>query len=216
MKKFLVWISILVALLVVIYQERYNIASKYASLFIIDTATKGADAILILAGNIETRVVKAIELQQKGYAEQIWTTSPYESKTKYPHILKSQNALLASILTYEKIDKLYIVPSRNKGATSTFDEAYDLASYLQDNLIKRIIIVTDGYHTARTKIAFDKVFKKMNISTKLEYAPSFSNTFDVNNWYKYENSLLRLLVLEPIGLLFYYFSEGNSNLYINM
>jgi uncharacterized SAM-binding protein YcdF (DUF218 family) len=217
MRIFLFWLSIVISIGVIIYQERFTIANNYASLFIVDTATKGADAILILSGSVESRAIKAVELYKKGYAKQIWTTKPYEGKTKYPHILKSQNSLLANILSYEKIDKLYILPTIKDGATSTFDEAYDLAYFLQGNDdVKKVIIVTDGYHTARTQIAFEKIFKKMNISTKLEYAPAFSSFFDGKEWYKYESSFIRLIVLEPLALLYYYFHDSNSDLYVNM
>ena len=217
MRSFLFWLSIVVAISVLLYQERFMIAKEYASLFVIDTAKKGADAIVILSGSVESRVTKAIKLYKRGYAKQIWTTKPYEGKTKYPHILKSQNSILARILSYEKIDKLYILPTLNKGVTSTFDEAYDLAYFLKDNKdIKRVIIVTDGYHTARTKVAFDKIFEKMNINTKLEYAPAFSYDFKLDEWYKYEKSFITLLVLEPLKLLYYHFHDSNSDLYINM
>lgn len=217
MRTFFVILSLVVAVAVVAYQERFSIASSYASLFVVDTATKGADAILILSGNIETRSAKALELHKEGYSTQIWTFSAIQRETKYPDILKSQNVLLAEILTHEGLDKLYILPSVKKnGATSTFDEAYDLVSYLQSNPLNRVILVTDGFHTLRSKIAFEKVFKKFNIQTKLEFAPSFSPQFKLDEWYKYEKSLYRLLVKEPLGLIYYYFSDSNSKLYVNM
>ena len=215
MKKYLVILSIFVAIGVVTYKEKTNIAIWYATLFVVDDATKGADAILILSGNIDTRAQKAIELYKKKYAMQIWVTTPLETKTMYPHILKPQNVLLAEILTYEGVDKLYILPSLKGGATSTFDEAYDLASYLKDNELDRIILVTDGFHTLRAQQAFKKVFKKFNIQTKLQFAPSFSRDFQLDEWLKYESSIYRLLVQEPLGLLFYYFNDSNSEVYIN-
>jgi len=216
MKKFFVISSILFLVAMLAYDNRALLFKKYALFFVVDTATKGADAILLLSGNLDARVKKAVKLYKEKYAKQLWTTTPFERKNSYPHILKPKNVILAEILTYENIDKLYILPSLKGGATSTFDEAYDLASYLKSNKVKRIIVVTDGFHTIRTKMAFDKIMKKFNITTKFEYAPAFSKDFDLNEWYKYEKSLYRLLVQEPLGLLFYYFSDANSDAYINM
>jgi uncharacterized SAM-binding protein YcdF (DUF218 family) len=112
---------------------------------------------------------------------------------------------------------LYIVPSSKGGATSTFDEAYDIASYLKDNDdVRRIIIVTDGFHTKRAQIAFEKVFEKFNIKTKIQFSPAFDDTFTLDSWFRYENSLFTLLVKEPLKLIIYYFSDSNSTFYKNM
>lgn len=217
MRKFFVILSIFVAIGVVTYQERVFIAKAYAGLFVVDTATKGADAIVILSGSLETRINKALELYKQGYSKQIWAFTSVEKETKYPNIFKTQNILLADVLSYEGVDKLYILPSIKKhGATSTFDEAYDLASYLKENHLDRVIMVTDGFHTLRSKMAFEKIFKIFDIKTKLEFAPSFSHEFKLDEWFKYEKSLYRLLVSEPLGLLYYYFSDSNSQLYTNM
>jgi len=215
MKKLFFISTALIVLGVVVYQERQALLEKYASLYVVDNATKGADAILMLAGSLDSRVSKTIDLYEKKYAPEIWTVSPYERKTNYPHILKEQNALLAEILVFEGISKLYILPSLKKGATSTFDEAYDLAFYLKNNPIERLIIVTDGFHTLRAKIAFNKVFAKMNIPTKLEFASSFAEDFPLSEWYLYEKSLYRLLIQEPIGVFFYWLNDANSESYIN-
>ena len=215
MKKLFFIVTMLIVLCLVVYQERQFLLEKYASLFVVNTATKGADAILMLAGSLGTRVGKTIELYKEEYAPAIWTVTPYERKTKYPQILKEKNALLAEILAFEGIDKMYILPSLKQGATSTFDEAYDLAFYLKSNPIERLIIVTDGFHTLRSKIAFEKVFAKMGISTQLEFAPSFAEDFSLSRWYLYERSLYRLLIQEPIGVFFYWLNDANSESYIN-
>ena len=215
MKKLFFASTIIIVLCVVVYQERRFLLEKYASLYVIDNATKGADAILMLAGSLDSRVNKTIKLYKEEYAPAIWTVTPYERKTKYPQILKEQNILLAEILAFEGIDRMYILPSFKQGATSTFDEAYDLAFYLKSNPIKRLIIVTDGFHTLRSKIAFEKVFAKMGIPTQLEFAPSFSEDFSLSQWHLYEKSLYRLLVQEPIGVLFYWLNDANSVRYIN-
>ena len=53
-----------------------------------------------------------------------------------------------------------IIPSKDDGATSTFDEAFDALSFAKENNWKRIIIVTDNFHTRRALHAFEKVFQE--------------------------------------------------------
>ena len=51
-----------------------------------------------------------------------------------------------------------VIPNRDGGATSTFDEAVDVLSFAKLRNWKRIIIVTDFFHTRRALHAFGKVF----------------------------------------------------------
>jgi uncharacterized SAM-binding protein YcdF (DUF218 family) len=217
MKSFFIWSSVVIILVMLGYQQRHNLAIYYAKLFVVNNATKGADAILILNGSLETRAIEAIRLFKEGYSKQIWAIKPYSQKTKYPNILKSPIKILVELLTYEGVDKLFILPELKKeGVTSTFDEAYVLASYLKYNKdVKRIIIVTDGFHTKRAEMAFNKILLLHNITTKIQFSPAFSEHFIPEDWYKYEKSLFTLLISEPIKLLVYYFSSSNSTLYKN-
>ena len=173
--------------------------------FFINNATKKADAILILAGNPQTRVEKAVELYKKGYAKEIFITFCKEIPTKYPSIFPTQIEISKKIFYIEKISDYKIIPSNKCGATSTFDEAYDLARYIKAHPLKRIIIVTDGFHTGRALYAFEKIFKKFHLNTKFE-AASTSNL--PKDWYK-DESYLSSYLLEPIKFLVYIFRDSN-------
>jgi uncharacterized SAM-binding protein YcdF (DUF218 family) len=52
-----------------------------------------------------------------------------------------------------------VIPSLTGGATSTFDEAKDALAYAKQKNWKRIIIVTDEFHTHRAHYALKKYFK---------------------------------------------------------
>ena len=209
-------LSVVVLVLVVAYLNRDYLLKSYASWFVVDNATKGADLILLLGGNIISRSAKGIDLYKRGYAPQIALTTTPDIDTPYPDIIKSQRELLMAILEREGISDFIAIPSLKNGATSTFDEAYDMAHFLQNNpQIKRVIVVTDGFHSRRAKIAFDKVFERQGITTKIEWASKISNRFALDQWHRYESSLFRLLIQEPLGILFYLFNDGNSELYVN-
>ena len=79
-------------------------------------------------------------------------------------------------MDYEKSQKILatynlsadIIPSTKGGATSTFDEAYDLVQFLRSHPMKHIIVVTDTFHTSLAHYAFRKIldlygFKSLKI-----------------------------------------------------
>lgn len=181
----IMWI---VALFAIFYGD---ILTSYAKFFSVDNAKKGADSILILAGNSYPRTSKAMELLNDGYAKNILITTPKEEsiKDKYRDLFKfSDSQITKEILKRENIEPIRI-KSLKDGATSTFDEAYDLVNYLKTNPLKRVILVTDSFHSRRALYAFEKVFELNNIETKLEISSAQNEFFNEQNWYKTEEGL---------------------------
>lgn len=200
--------TIFLILILVVYLFRTELLSSYANIFNTSSYTKGADAILILSGNPSTRIEKAVELYKEGYAPKILLTTTIRDGDKYHHIIKSQMDIAKEALEYENIKDFVILPSSKNGATSTFDEAYDLANYVQKNNLKKVILVTDCYHTARSIYAFKKVFSKLDIKTQLEIAGAKNNDFNETNWWHSEAGITAY-VLEPIKFFFYFFRTTN-------
>ena len=102
-----------------------------------------------------------------------------------------------------KLDaKWEILPSLTRGATSTFDEAEDALSYAIEKKWKRIIIVTDEFHTRRAYYAFEKIFTNSGI--KVEVAGASNEVFSISNWWKSDVGILSYLgesIKFPIYLL---------------
>jgi uncharacterized SAM-binding protein YcdF (DUF218 family) len=193
---------------VLFYKE---LLSGYASLFDAAGYTKGADAIVILSGNPATRVEKAAALYREGYGGQILLTSAMALGDKYHHIFKTQTQKVVEALAYEGIDGFVQVPSLKGGATSTFDEAYDMAQYAKVHHMTHLILVTDTFHTARALYAFKKVFAKLGLDVKLEAAGASNNHFNETDWWRSEMGLSSY-ILEPLKFLVY--SLRSSNLEI--
>ena len=124
LKKIILSVFILALISVILFWRQ--LLTGYASLFDASGYTRGADAILILSGNPETRVEKAVELYREGYGKRILMTSALALGNKYHHIFKTQLQKMSEALVYEKIDDYTVIPSLKGGATSTFDEAYDM------------------------------------------------------------------------------------------
>ena len=99
-----------------------------------------------------------------------------------------------------------IVPSLKGGATSTFDEAYDLLVFCDKENLKHLIIVTDSFHSRRALYAFKKVFQGSNIT--VEVSAASNEVFSEENWWLSDRGISAYL-LEPIKFAVYLVSSRN-------
>jgi len=181
--------------------------TSYAEFFTVHTATKGADAIVILSGMIETRLPKAVALYKEGYAPRILITQERPINALAAQLPCTNRDKAQAFMHMLQADcELTVVPSQKGGATSTFDEAYDLKDWARKNSYKRIIIVTDDFHTRRALHAFTKVFKGTNIVVQAEGAAN--DFFSERNWWKSDWGLTAY-VLEGIKYSLYLVTSQN-------
>ena len=210
-KKRYLFIGLTLLIFLLVYSFSTQLLKAYAYAFRIDNASKGADCVLILSGNVETRPDHAAFLIHNGYAAKLYHTDQKLWNGRHKEIL---------LKDYEKSQKILgtynlsadIIPSTKGGATSTFDEAYDLVQYLRSHPMKHIIVVTDAFHTSRAHYAFRKILNLHGFETlKLEMSAAQNEIFDENNWYLSEAGI-RSYILEPVKYLFYMFNTQNSTL----
>ena len=186
-----------------------TVLRSYAELFRIDNATKGADCILILSGNEKTRPDQAARLIQEGYSDKLYHTDQKQWNSRHQDIFghpfdKAQEILATYNLSAD------IIPSTKEGATSTFDEAYDFVIFLREHPMKRIILVTDTFHTARAHYAFRKVLDQQgHKDLRIEMSAAPNDIFDESNWWKSERGI-SAYILEPFKYMFYLFNNSNA------
>ena len=207
-KRHMILPGLLLATAVVWYYSAH-LLTAYAEAFQIDNARKGADAIVILGGNAQTRPDHAAKLMQEGYASKLLLTAPRALKTVHTEIFRRETDLARDVLATYGL-KAEVIPSLKQGATSTFDEAYDMISYLKEHPMRRIILVTDAFHTSRAHYAFSKIFALSGEDdVVIEMAAAPNDIFDNDNWWKTEYGLTAY-ILEPVKYLFYRFNTANT------
>jgi uncharacterized SAM-binding protein YcdF (DUF218 family) len=192
-----------------------KVLSTYAELYTFSNATKDADAIIILSGNVKTRPEAAAQLYLQKYSKNIFITDAKEEHKKHQDILGSNRQIAMDILKKYSID-VKTIPSVKEGATSTFDEAYDVVEYLKNNSEAKhwnhIIVVTDTFHTSRAHYAFEKIFKQEMITPiQIEFFAAPNNVYTTQNWYTTEMGVSAYL-LEPLKYIFYIFHNGNTTI----
>ncbi len=204
--KRVILVLILCGVIIAAFQYQ-SILRAHARFFTVDNATPGADAILVLAGNNFTRVPKALELYQAGYAPRLLLTTVKPIKQNLAHLQQShreQADLIARHLSIEA--RFEMLPSGKDGATSTFDEAYDLLAFSRQENFRRVIIATDGFHTRRALLAFSKVLGDTPIA--IEAAAAANDIFNEDNWWRTDLGI-GMYVVEPVNYLVYLFTNRN-------
>lgn len=207
MKKFLLYLCIPVALLAAGIRYYPSLLTAYAEFFSVANGTRGADAIIVLSGGIATRLPRAIALYKDGYASRIlFTETRRPNKTVKKIICNEKDNAEAILLFFNVQQSVTIIPSLKGGATSTFDEAYDTLTYSVKNHFRRIIIVTDNYHTRRSLYAFEKVFKGAPIT--VEVMGASNDIFNASNWWRTDRGI-EAYFLEPLKYIVYSMSSRN-------
>lgn len=202
------WLIIAAALAVALWQLPW-ILSQYPKLFEVDNARPGADAIVLLGGEPLSRTPGAVEAYRQGYGPVVWVTSVREPSDRFARYFFTETQRVASALSDEQVPH-EIIASAKGGATSTLDEAWDVAQKIRRDRpgVKRLILATDGFHTRRARYAFEKVFKKAGLTVAIECYAAPNERYTRENWWKTEKGISAYF-LETIKWMIYPFIDSN-------
>ena len=188
-------------LLLIIFHSQ--LLSLYAGLFMVSNATPGADAIICLSGDRETRNPECLRLWKEGYAKRLFVTAEKPKNKEFNQLELSHLQFAQAVTKRMQLDAVWeLLPSLTDGATSTFDEAADALAMAQREGWERIILVTDEFHTRRSLLAFQKVFEGSSIEVQVAGAPN--EVFGVDDWWKSDRGILAYFgetIKYPIYLL---------------
>jgi len=194
-------ISILIVTIAILLLFLPQLLIGYAQIFSKEVLLENCDAIVILSGNPKTRAKRAIDLfKSNSFAKVYMTQTP-----KNAHII--QESMVKKIMQTEGIG-FFVIPSLKNGATSTYDEAEDVALHAKKLDWKKIIIVTDEFHSARAYYAFKKVFNILESKTQIGIATAKNNIFNVNNWWE-SDAGISAYILEALKFMVYFFKSSN-------
>ena len=178
-------IIIIVAILTFLFLNAGNFLVTYDK-------PKNDDVIVVLSGDKGTRTQYAVTLYKQGYANKIILSGGIVyNKTTMAQLMAEQAVELG-------------VPSENiileDKADSTFDNAIFTRDILLKNDFRSAIIVTSDYHTRRSKMIFNNVFKGSNI--KLTYCASAGEYFNKDKWWVSNKSAM-IVINEYIKFIGY-------------
>lgn len=128
-----------------------------------------ADAVLVLAGDYTgRRIRKGTELLKQGLVPVVFVSGPSE------HFGQTEDELAIAFMMREGAKREWFVglPSH---ANSTMDEARFLLPVIRQRGVKKLIVVTSDYHTARAARIFRRAAPDLQIRTvaapDIDYVP---------------------------------------------
>ena len=208
MKKILLFLILLIFSAAVVTTQYPSLLNRYALLFSVNNATRGADALVVLAGGIIPRLPYAIELYQKGYAPRIILTQARHPNQRLKQIWGDEWSVAPAVIRAlnTKVNLVYLPSLKKGGVTSTFDEAYDLRDYCLKNKFDHLIIVTDMHHTRRALLAFEKVMAGTGMRVEAAGAPN--DIFSESNWWQTDTGI-SAYIMEGIKYVVYFMTDKN-------
>ena len=208
MKKWLIIVILSFGLLVAAISQYQSILTAYANFFTVNNATSGADAIVVLSGGKDTRIPHALKLFTEGYAPRLLLTNEKKRNIRFAHLFSTNEEIALAMIKELKLSvPIITVPSLKSGATSTFDEAYDLLKFSEKERFRHLILVTDTFHTRRAYHAFQTVFKGTQI--RLEVSAAKNEIYNESNWWTSDQGI-SAYVLESIKYPVYLVSSRNA------
>jgi uncharacterized SAM-binding protein YcdF (DUF218 family) len=188
--RWVLWsLGIIVAFLLAFYLAHPIILPAYARLFHKQNATKNADAIICLSGGRTSRVGESLRLWNQGYSKKLFVTAEKPKNSEFAKLELGHLKFAQAVTKMMKLNAEWeILPSLTGGATSTFDEAEDALFYATEKNWKRIIIVTEEFHTRRAHYAFEKIFANSGID--VEVAGASNEVFSIDNWWKSDRGIM--------------------------
>ena len=192
---------VLAGLLVYIF--RFQILTGLAAQLIVDDQLEPADIIFVLAGEISSRPFHAAELFKQGLAPDIVMAReadwPAVELGLYPRGTDVATEIMKELGV--PVENITVIAGAG-GTTSTRDESRVLARYVEGHNVKRVILVTNAFHTRRAKWMFDKDLKGSGVTLQVAAVPEWK--FDQTNWWQQEHGLVAFV--NEYSKLFYYYA----------
>ena len=145
-------------------------------LLIVEDPLEPADAIVALSGG-EDRLAEAARLYEEKYSRTVILTETGE-------FLPEWNVNYSTLLVAEAV-RLGIptgaITVTEEAASSTFDEARIVRDLMANRGWKSCIVVTDPFHTFRTRLIFREVFEGSGMSVAIK--PVTGHWYKSRSWW---------------------------------
>lgn len=148
------------------------------------------DAIIVLGGGDGERTMQALDLYKDGLAPELWHTG------------HGWNWVELDIQQGVPREHIHLLPS-----TSTWEDAQAIAAFAQRQKVRRILVVTDWYHSRRALCTIQHHLAGSRIEIYNDSPPTSSDGPD--NWWQSKSG--RSQVLSELGKIVYYWLRYGLN-----
>lgn len=136
-----------------------------------------SDAIVVLSGGDIDRIKYAAKLYRDGYSDYLILT---ETGIRYPGDPKPATQVAIELALDQGLPENAIL-TPEVVVNSTVDEAQTVKKTAEASDFKKLIVVTDPYHTFRTRLIFRSVFRGTGI--KVMVHPVSDHWYESSTWF---------------------------------
>lgn len=157
----------------------YLVLRGLGAFLIVGDRLKKSDGVVVLGGGEEDRVVEAVLLIREQYGAWLILTEPGE--------VEPGKGPASEVYTMVAVDSglsPHAILVTDEEANSTYDEAVTVRHLMEKQNFKSVIVVTDPYHTLRTRLIFREVFKGSGLTVRVHPV--------VGHWYRSDTWFLSL------------------------
>jgi uncharacterized SAM-binding protein YcdF (DUF218 family) len=142
---------------------------------------------VVLGGGVQNRPFEAARLYHGGSAPKILIASPKLRPTDEIGLTPGDTAVTRQILLKEGVPEAAI-SEFGMNVSSTYEEALALRDWVKQNGARKIVIVSDPFHSRRVKWLFRKELATTGAQVLTAVAPPLE--YDSSNWWKHEEGLI--------------------------
>jgi len=163
-----------------------------------------ADYVMVLNGGEDTRPFAAAALVKAGWARRALVAEVAPTPEVRDGIVPPYHEINRQVLLKRGVPAADVVILPGAAAT-TYDEAVALAAFLEDRPGARVLVVTNDYHTRRSRWVFARVLADRARQVSFVSAPT--DEFPMDRWWRSQMGFLSIVTEYP-KLAFYAASYG--------
>jgi uncharacterized SAM-binding protein YcdF (DUF218 family) len=167
-------LAVLIPLLLVVF---YIGLWGLGGILVIADRLQPSNAIVVLSGGTNERIKYAAALYRDGMAEYLILT---ETGIRYPGNPTPATGYAIDLAVDQGVPEEVILTPETV-VDSTADEALTVKRTAEASDFSRLIVVTDPYHTFRTRLIFQTVFRGSGI--KVMVHPASGHWYDSSTWF---------------------------------
>ena len=196
---------VVLTLCAVAYLSRLSLLPYMCTWLDVGESPDCADCVYILPGDETLRPLVGAALVNAGLARDVLVPSTRVSADEMDGISQPTSEIVRRVLLHRGIPQEKIV-SLDGANRTTFDDARVLSDYLDSVPQDTVIVITNAFHTRRTRFIFREVLGRK--SERLRFVAAPNPGFADDNWWQ-QRSGIRSVLSENIKLWFYFLRYGN-------
>ena len=166
---------------------------------------RAADYVMVLPGGEDRRPFVAAAMVRSRLATAVLTAETETAPANDEGLIPAVDSIMRQTLLLRGIqaDQIHVLPGRSN---STWTDAVALAKFFREHPQSTVAIVTDSFHTRRSRWVFRKVLR--DDFRRVFFVTAPLDTVSVDSWWTTEEGL-SIYISEYFKLAIYVITEGS-------